>query len=142
MKRSYQDLLKAHNLPDVQPWLTLDDELTLADVRSAFQDKLFSYADMVNQLVRPEDLNAMMEAQVFDELEREQLDTFYNQLMLRAKDCLLAEIEANEEEELSLVRQLCTEWPGVVREMQRIVRKTKQAYQQNKAGVHMVSYLG
>jgi hypothetical protein len=142
MKQKLVEITKKHALPDVTQWIVIDEETTLADIRAAFQDKLFGFADIVNTLLRPEDISAMVEAQVFAEHERERIEHFANHLMLLSKDCLIADIAATEQEELLLVKRLCTEWPYIVGEMKKLVSRTKQAYDGSKPGVHVVSYLG
>jgi hypothetical protein len=142
MKEAYSELIKKHNLPNVQQWIAVEDELTLTDLRAAFQEKLFSFADMLSLLLHPEDITAMVEAQVFGEEEREQMEDFYNRLMLLAKDCVLADIAATDAEELVLLRKIIAEWPPIVSQMKAIVAKTKNAYNGLKPGIHRVSYLG
>jgi hypothetical protein len=142
MKQSLEALEKQHHLPSLRQWVSVDDDCTLADVRRAFQEKLFAFAELLNMLLRPEELNAILEAQIFSEEEHQSMDKFYERIVLLTKDCLLVDIAATDEEELALLRSLIAEWPAIVSEMKRIVTKTKEAYTGTKPGAHTVSYLG
>jgi hypothetical protein len=142
MKHKYLELLRKYDLPTLDQWLILDDELTIADVRRAFQEKLLGFGDILNSMLRPEDMPAMQEAQVLSEKDYESIEKLFNHIMLLAKDCVLADIEASETQEHELVKRLCADWPQLVTNMKYYVGKTKEAYSGSAQTGHTVSYLG
>lgn len=141
-KPALTDVLKQHRLPDVTQWLDVDDEATIRDIRLAFQDKLSLFIDITADVLRPEKLSAMNEAQVFSEAEHDAIEKLANTLMLLGKDCTLVSIQGSEADELALIKRLCEEWPAFVTELKRIVERTKDAYRNNATASHPVSYLG
>lgn len=142
MKHKYSDLIKKHDLPDVREWVIVDDEITIQDIRKAFQEKLYGFADILDILLHPEGVPSMMEAQVFSDDEHKKMDEFYNKVMLLGKDCMLVDIAATEAEEVSFIKKLCKELPSLTSELKQIVEKTKDAYNGKSFASHNVSYLG
>ncbi len=141
-KPSLATMLKEHGLPEVRQWIDVDDEATIRDVRLAFTDKLGLFIDAVTDMIQPEKLSAMAEAQVFTETEHAAIALFLNRLSLLGKDCLLVSISVTEKEEIAFVKRLCSEWPGIVTELKILVERTKAAYADTTLSTHHVSYLG
>lgn len=142
MKQKYGELVKKHSLPDVQQWVVVEEETTVIDIRKAFQEKLYSFADTLDLLLHPEGVASLIEAQVLSEEEHKQIEIFYNIVMLLGKDCMLVDIAASEEDEVAFIKRLCTEWPAIVKELKRIVERTKEAYNGKNLATHNISYLG
>lgn len=142
MKLNYTELAAKHQLPAVSQWVQLEEPLSLQDVRKAFQDKLFGYADYLYTLLHPEDLNSMLESQVFPDSEREAMESLYRTLVLLGKDCQLADIESGDDGEAQLLRSILAAWPAIAQQMKAIVAKTKEAYSDNPQHAHHLSYLG
>ena len=81
MKQKYAELAKKHGLPNVREWIFVEDETTIQEIRKLFQEKLFGFADDLDVILHPEDISAMVEAQVFSEEEHQELEEFYNKII-------------------------------------------------------------
>ena len=142
MKRTYEEIIKSHKLPDLKQWLSLEDELTERDIRLAFAEKLGNFTELVYVLTQPEEMVSMSESALFSEEEHENLQALYNKLVLLSKDSLLVDIESTPEEEAELVIRFAKEWPAIITQIKAIINKTKEAYSGVKATGHDISYLG
>ncbi len=129
-------------MPQLDTWLVLQENATISDVRAAFQEKLYDFADRVLTLIRPEDIQAMSESAVFTEDELADFERLYNELMLLVKDCDIVEVASTEAEEVALVQRICVAYPALVSQMQALITRTKEAYNSTRAKAGRVSYLG
>jgi hypothetical protein len=140
-KQTIAAFCSAHALPDLTRWATFEDEVTTRSVRKTLHDTFLGYGEYVEHLIYPEGLTDGWESAVFSEAEHEEIALFHRSLALLDKDCTLLDIESVEADELAMIKRLVVEWPAIIKEMRRIVNRTREAYQA-KERHGPASYLG
>jgi len=132
---TYTALRKTYGLPE---WKVLSEyfdvgkleesENVLQAIIKQIMEKLDGYIKFFEELLQPENLHSMHEAEKLTEKHKTNISKIYKTLMYYYRACCEVSVMNKFEEQAALINDLCKEWPAQRKELLIIVTFVKKSW--------------
>ncbi|MFH1174603.1 MAG: hypothetical protein V1725_05690 [archaeon] len=146
---SFADFKKTYRLPD---WNVLNEQFeigkleensdVLRQILKKTMEKIEFWTRFCEELVQPENLHSLQEADTLDEFEKKQALTLYRELMYYHRLCLEKELQGHPEGQATTIKQCSAEWPKLKEQILKLLKHVKEGWNTEKKHKEAETYFG
>lgn len=150
LEKDYELLRKKHALPEFEELdaefdihCIEDDKFILREVRYKILEKIDEQCMIIEELLQPDTkVSNLYESRVFSENDKEKIFVLFKRFMTIKKKALLIALVNNENEDAEFIKNSCSEWQELKKELYPFMRKLVEAWETETDIKEELSYFG
>lgn len=147
---TYAGLKSKHGLPDfnkIDSFFEINkienDKYLLREIRRKIHEKLLLYADLLEEVLQPEQsVGVMHECRVITDEDKKKITMLYTKLMHLDRTSSLIEVYNKDEENIAFIKEVYNSWPELQKSLHEILSILKESWTAEETIDEDLRYLG